>query len=238
LTGEDLIASSMRLIGAIATGESPSAAEASDGLSALNLLLDSWSTESLLIITKIREEFPLVVGQKIYTWGIGGDFNSERPQQVENALIQPPNNNPVLEIPMEILNKDQYAVTALKNLQSSFPLSVYNDGNYPYSNISVWPVPAAACIIVFYSWKPLGQLSTLQTAIEFPPGYLRALRYNLAVELAPEFGRPLPPEVADIAAQSKAAIKRMNTEPLYMQVDSAITSSPAVYDWRSDGYNR
>lgn len=228
----------MRLIGAIATGESPSAAEGKDGLTALNQLLDSWSNESLLIITKQREEFPLVVGQKIYTWGVGGDFNSERPQEIENALIQPPNNNPVLEIPMEILNKDQYAVTALKNLESSFPLSIYNDGDFPRSNISVWPVPSAACVIAFYSWKPLGQLQSLSTEIEFPPGYLRALRYNLAVDLAPEFGRPLPPEVAEIATQSKAAIKRMNSNPLYMQVDSAITSSPAVYDWRSDGYNR
>jgi hypothetical protein len=48
-TVRDRIKRAMRLIGAAATGETPSADELADGLTALNAMLSSWSLESLLV---------------------------------------------------------------------------------------------------------------------------------------------------------------------------------------------
>lgn len=44
----------------------------------------------------------------------------------------------------------------------------------------------------------------------FPPGYIRAFRFNLACELAPEFGVEPPPQVKRVAIASKSNLRRIN----------------------------
>ncbi len=234
MTGQELIASSLRLIGVLASGETPSNAEATDGLTALNDVIESWSNEQLLIPDKVREVFPLVANQRVYTMGIGGNFNTSRAMEIENCLIQLVANSPVLELPMEILNKDQYASILLKTMTSDFPLYMYNDGNYPLDNINIFPVPtSSANNIVLYSWKPLTAIATLTTSLSVPPGYKRALRYALALELSSEYGKTLSDTTIAQAIESKAVIKRTNAKPYYLQVDQAIRATPAVWDWRT-----
>lgn len=232
MTASDLIAASLRVIGVLASGETPTYNEQNDALKALNDLIDSWSTQQLLIPTKVREVFPLVANQQTYTMGTSGNFNTTRPQMIENALIQLAQNSPVLEIPMGLLTKEQYQAVILKTTVSTFPLYLYNDQAYPLSNINVWPVPNTAINnLVLYSWKPLTELAAINNALSLPPGYERALKFALAVELAPEYGRPLSDEVAVLAVESKADIKRMNYRPQYLQVDKEIRAKPAVWNW-------
>jgi hypothetical protein len=232
LTAGQLIASSLRVIGVLASGETPTANEQNDALTAFNDLIDAWSTQQLLIPNKEREVFPLVASQQTYTMGTGGNFNTSRPQMIENALIQLAQNSPVLEIPMGVLTKEQYQAVILKTTTSTFPLYLYNDQAYPLSNINVWPVPNTAVNnLVLYSWKPLSTLSTINTALSLPPGYERALKFALAVELAPEYGKAIPDSVAILAVESKADIKRMNFKPYYLQVDQEIRAKPAVWNW-------
>jgi hypothetical protein len=230
VTGPDIINSSLRIIGALATSEVPSAGEANDALNSLNDMIDSWSNENLMAYTKVREVFPLVSGQQTYTMGAGGNFNTSRAQRIENALIQPPNMSTALEIPMKILNKDQYAGILIKPLQSTFPLYIYAEGAYPLDNINVWPVPNTTCNIALYSWKTINNL-TLTTTLSLPPGYQRALRYNLAVDLAQEYGRMLSEDVKAIAIESKSVLKRKNTTPSYLRVDESLQSKSAVWNW-------
>lgn len=231
MTASDLINSSLRLIGILASGETASASESSDALTTLNNLIDSMSNENLLIFNNARETFPLVAGQQTYTIGTGGNFNTSRPQKVVNALIQPPNNTPVIELPMKILNQDEYANVLIKTLQSTFPLYLYVDGSFPLDNINVWPVPSVTCNIVLYSWKPLANIANLTTALSLPPGYARMLQFNLAIDLAAEYGRQLMEPVPTIAVESKAVLKRKNATPQYLQVDEALQAVPATWNW-------
>jgi len=217
LTAAALIAASLRTIGVLASGENPSANEQTDALTALNDLIDSWSTEQLLIPNKLREVFPLV---------------TNRAQRIENCLIQLAGNTPVLEIPMKILNKDEYASIIIKPLASTFPLYMYAEQAYPLDNLNFWPVPNTGVNnVVLYSWKPLAELALITTVLSLPPGYERALKFALAVELAPEFGKALSDNVAALAIESKAAIKRMNYRPNYLMVDKEIRAKPAVWNW-------
>jgi hypothetical protein len=43
-----------------------------------------------------------------------------------------------------------------------------------------------------------------------PPGYLRAFKYNLALEIAAEFGIQPNPQISRIAMTSKRNLKRIN----------------------------
>lgn len=232
MKASDLIASSLRLIGVLASGENPSSNEQNDALASLNSLIDSWSNEQLLIPNKVREVFPLVGGQQTYTMGTGGDFNTSRAQEIENCLIQFAQTSPVAELPIKILTKDEYQGVIVKTLQSTFPLYVYNDGAYPLDNLNFWPVPSTSGNnVVLYSWKPLSQLATSTTSISLPPGYERALKYALAIELAQEYGKVLPETTIALAIESKAGIKRINYRPSYLQVDKALQSTRGTWNW-------
>jgi hypothetical protein len=231
MTARDLISGSLRLIGAVASGDVPSADEANDALTILNQLIESWSTEELLIPNKVRESFPLVAGQKIYTMGPGGNFNTTRPQLIETAIIQVTTVTPVAELPIKILTKEQYAGIVVKDVQSTISTFLYAEGTYPLETINLWPVPLYVYNLILYSWKPLAQLATLDSAITLPPGYMRALRYALGIEIAPEWGRPVSADIMQLAIESKATIKRMNTKPVLLRVDEALTATPAVWNW-------
>lgn len=232
MTVRDLINGSLRLIGVLAEGESPTAQAQSDAFSALNNLIDSLSTESLMIWSKIAETFTLNVGQQTYQMGTGAsDFNTTRPQLIENALIIPYATSPQFQLPMRILNKDEFASIMLKTTESAIPLFVYNDAQSPISNINVWPIPNSPAQIVFYSWKPIADFATVDEDISLPPGYERMLRFNLAIELAPEYGKEPSETVLGIAVQSKAKIKRMNSKPIYSTVDQGLPGRHFVWNW-------
>jgi hypothetical protein len=239
MTALDLITRSLKLIGVLSDGEAPSSSEANDALESLNDMIDSWSTQSLLIPNQIREVFPLVASQQTYTMGTGGNFNTSRPMSIIRGIIQLTNETPVVELPMQMLTMEQYAGIILKGTPSTFPLAFYSDNAFPLTNISVWPVPTCSSNnLVLYSWKPLADLAALTTVISLPPGYARALRFNLAIDLAPEYSKPLDETVAAKAIEAKADIKRMNQRPRFLQVDDAVRSNGGVYNWRTDGYER
>jgi len=230
MTGRDLVAASLRLIGVLASGETAEAQEATDGLSTLNRMLDSWSNESLLIYTKPREVFSLVAGTSSYTIGSGGTFNTSRPQKIENAELRLTDTSPVIEKPIAIVTKDEFATIVSKTTTSTIPMWLYAEGTYPLETINLWPVPSTAYQIALYSWKPLSQVSSLDTSLSLPPGYEEALVYNLAMRLCPEYGKTLSAEAAQIALESKAAIQVLNSKPQYLRVDSALQSRPTRFN--------
>lgn len=65
----------------------------------------------------------------------------------------------------------------------------------------------------------------LGSPITYPPGYERAFRYNLAVELAAEFGKTIPQQVVDIAINSKLELQRLNSVPRYLRGDGGMSRS-------------
>ena len=216
MTVRDLIKGSLRLIGSIASGETSTAAEEADALSSLNDLLENWSIEGLLIYQNIRESFALVGAQQSYTMGVGGNFNTVRPIKVVKANILFGQT----EVPLELLTHQQWADVQTKSNQSNVPRSLYASGSYPLETISLWPTPANASNIILYSIKPLAAFATVNDVITLPPGYARALRYNLALELAPEYGRDPSAMVAMAAQDSKADLKRQNIQPVFMVSDA------------------
>jgi hypothetical protein len=62
-----------------------------------------------------------------------------------------------------------------------------------------------------YTFVPLATYSSLTDALGVSPGWERAYVFNLAIEMATEFGRSVPPEVAAIAQASKVAVVTLAT---------------------------
>jgi hypothetical protein len=70
-------------------------------------------------------------------------------------------------------------------------------------------VPSASVTVGFSTLKPFTAVAIGDT-LAFPPGYNKAIKFNLAVELAPEYGKQAPAEVVAIAEATKYKLKRTN----------------------------
>jgi hypothetical protein len=81
---------------------------------------------------------------------------------------------------------------------------------------------------------PLTQFADLTTTdYTFPPGYAEALRYQLALRLAVEFGRPVSEELLALATATFGIIKRPNARAPLLRVDRGMAGqSGGFYDWR------
>ena len=76
----------------------------------------------------------------------------------------------------------------------------------------------------------------LTTDLFFPPGYLRAFTYNLAMEIAPEFGVEPSPQVQRIAMTSKRNLKRINNPDDVMSMPYAIVATRQRFNVYAGNY--
>lgn len=219
MTARNLIRRSLQLIGVVGQGEEVSADDASDALTALNDMLSSWSAEGDSVFEEAKDMHTLTSAVS-YTIGSGADIDTVRPVRIVAAFTRSGN----IDYPIELKDQKFYASISQKSLGSSFPDYLYYDGGFPTGTIYLWPAPLSGTELHIYSQKLLTNIASLDTAINLPPGYDRAIRYNLACELAPEYGKPIPAKVEQIAIDSKKIIEnanRINDEDL-LTVDSAL----------------
>lgn len=226
MTGSDLVSASLRLIGALAPGEPLGSQEATDGLAVLNRMLGSWSNEKLLVNALVREELTLTANDQSYTMGSSGNLNTTRAIQIERATIEVQANSPMTESPLRIIRTaSEWAAIVSKESTAEVPTHLFIEGTFPLETLNLYPMPTVANKLVLYSRKALTEIATISTSVSLPVGYDRALVFNLALDLAPEYGRTSAQEVVMAAMESKAAIKRTNEKPSLLTVDSALRSS-------------
>jgi hypothetical protein len=227
-TAGDIIYGALRLIGQLAEGEVPSADTAQDALAAMNMMIDSWSTERLAVYATQDQTFTWPAGQATRTLGPTGDFVGLRPVLLNDATyyVDPQG----LSFMPAIINEAEYNAIVLKTVTSTYPQVIYAEASNPNATYTVYPVPTQALVWHFISVLELAQPATLGTELVFPPGYLRAFRYNLACELAPEFGVEPSPQVTRVAMVSKRNLKRINNPGDIMAMPSGIMGSPGRYN--------
>lgn len=223
-TASELINGALRLLGVLAEGEVPSAGTADDALVAMQQMIDSWSTERLSVFTTQEQIFTWPAGSLSRTLGPSGNFVGNRPIQLDDStyFIDPSSG---ISYGIKIINQQQYDGIAVKTVTSSYPQVIWVNTNYPDVDLHIYPVPTRALEWHFISVDPLDAPVTQSTVLSFPPGYLRAFRYNLACEIAPEFGVEPSPQVQRIAMSSKRNLKRINNPGDVMSIPYSIVGT-------------
>lgn len=204
-TVRELIEGSLRLIEELGAGQVSDADSANDALKSLSMMINSWSSMGDLIYTETTDSYAMTAGDGVYTIGATGDIAVARPTRITAAYV----TSGGVDSPLEIIDAKKYADIPIKTLQG-IPEQIYFESNYPNATLRLYPVPSAADTLVLYSEKPLTEYTALTTTLSLPPGYERALKYNLAVEIAPEYGKQASATVQKIAIQSKNAIQNNN----------------------------
>jgi hypothetical protein len=220
LTPLDLIRRAMLLITAIAAGETPTAEEAQDGLERLNELIDAWGADDLTIPGIVRTPQALVSGTQTYTIGPTGTLVQPRPTTEPTFTLV---GSDGFEYPLDPLTRGRWMGLQLRTQTSPWPYAFHYEASFPNATLSLYPVPTDSGLqLAIYSPEALTQFPALNTRIILPPGYARALRYNLAMELAPEYGKAIPPRVEIVAAESLGAIKVKNVTVNELSLDVAL----------------
>jgi hypothetical protein len=223
-TANDQINGALRLLGVLAEGETPSAATSQDALAALNQMIDSWSTERLAVFSTQDQVFSWPPGAISRTLGPTGDFVGERPILVDDATyFRDPASG--ISYGIKLINQQQYNGIAVKTVTSTYPQVMWVNMEYPDIYMAVYPVPTKVLEFHIVSVSPLTAPASLSTDLTFPPGYLRAFKYNLAMEIAPEFGVEPSPQVVRIAMTSKRNLKRINNPDDIMSMPYSIVAT-------------
>lgn len=225
----DLIKTAMRLIGAIATGETPSAEETADGMRALNDVLERWSLESLAVYGSLPDVFATVTGQSTYTYGPGGNWNADRPVAIDNLYTTVQG----VDYPAAQWSLEEYNAVGIKSQRQPIVERWVFINDAPLAQVILWPTPSAGTPITIDAPRLLTQVAASSTTLTLPPGYASALQYAVAEELAPQYGSPI--DVSARARAAKALIKRANRTSRTMSFDPTLLPSGLpganIYGW-------
>jgi hypothetical protein len=234
-TAGDQINRALRLLGILAEGETPSAATSQDALVALNQMIESWSIERLSVFCTQDQTFTWTAGLITRTLGPSGDFVGNRPVLLDEATYyRDPSTN--VGFGIKFINQQQYNGIAVKTVTSTYPQVIFVNMGFPDITMSIYPKPTRDLEWHFVSVQELSQPATLATVLHFPPGYLRAFTYCLAMEFAPEFGVEPSPQVQRIAMTSKRNLKRINNPDDIMSMPYSLVATRQRFNIYAGNY--
>lgn len=205
MTVAQFLRSSLRLIQVT----NPTAAELNDALEALNLMLSDWSTSSLGIHKLTRVTFPTVARNGAYNIGTGATIDTTRPNKIGISFCRDMGQDSRIDP----ISAEDYADIGDKSIEST-PLKLYYEKTYPLGVVFLWPVPDKVYDVFLYLHSPLASYSSISDDLNLPPEYHTAIKYNLAIAIAPEFGTSVSQEVAVSASETLKSMKRLHSAPV------------------------
>jgi hypothetical protein len=234
-TARDLINDAHRLLGLTASGNVLPEVVYQDNLNALNQMIDSWNTERLMIYNTVDQVFNWPADQIQRTLGPTGDFVGVRPVLLDDSTyFRDPSTN--VSFGIKFINQQQYDGIAVKTVTSTYPQVMWINMDNPNIQMTIYPKPTRLLEWHFISVDELVQPATLNTTLVFPPGYLRAFRYNLALEIAPEFNVNPAAQVQRIAMTSKRNIKRINNPDDIMSLPYSLVATRQRFNVYAGNY--
>ena len=208
---------------------------ANDALISLNQMIDSWNTERLSVYNTQDQVFTWPTDTITRTLGPTGDFVGNRPVLLDDATYyRDPSTN--VSFGIKFINQQQYDGIAVKTVTSTYPQVMWINMENPNISMTIYPKPTRALEWHFISIDELTQPALLETTLVFPPGYLRAFTFNLACELAPEYGVEPTNQVRRIAMSSKRNLKRMNNPDDIMSLPYSLVATRQRFNIYAGNY--
>lgn len=231
MTALDLIKAALRVVGVTSQGNPLSSEDAQNGLEALQIMLRRMSAAGIAIPHFTTATATLVPENGEYSIGAGGDINTTRPTQIRSIFIRDSsgNDNPVTEI-----SSTEYQNLSDKDSPGRPYVYWYNPTS-PMGRITLWPVPKIAETLSTTMLSPLTSPTDLTDNILFPPEYDALIKWTLAVELFPEYGLPVNPDVAALAsATARPIIANNAAAQITPIIDLGLPISVSSYNITTD----
>lgn len=215
ITAQQIINKAFLITGIKAINETPTGAESTDALLTLNMILETYQLEQLLQYDDIITTGTLTPGLNPHTIGPTGTFVAARPNSIISAYIRDLSN---IDYPLTIIDSLQYDDIYIKSLQTQIPAYLFYNPKFPNGEIFLSTVPSAAYSIKIRYKNPLSSYASLSTSNSYPNGYSHLLCYQLATQLASEYGQPRQ-DLQAIADNIKNTIKKNNWQSYELNFD-------------------
>jgi len=201
-----LINSALRLSGVIAQGETTPTADAAIGLEALNMMLGAWFSNGAAVPYTVTENFPLTASVSSYEIGPGATFDTAYPEAIDSAFIRYDST----DYPLDIINQREYWEKIPYKTSESIPSFLFYDALNSTGKIYLYTTPDKAYTLYLISRKNLAEITDPSLTMAIPRVYEEAIKFNLAVRLAPEYGSDLSDDVKFLANKSYMDMIRSN----------------------------
>ncbi len=221
-TAQTLINSALRAIGVLAKGETPSSDDSADALKALQFMLENWSATPIRLWFVTNENFAFAASPS--TIGDGGTLNTVRPERILTAYLRDSHGT---DVPLEIIEYAKWARISLKSL-TGVPGYLFYAPEYPLGKIYLYPTGTGTLYID--SLKPLTDPTLVTSTVSFPPEYNAAIKWNLAVNLAPEYGKTVSEVIVALALSSLKALENKNFNDRITQASPEIIRVASRYN--------
>ena len=191
LDRDSLIKKALLMLGAIGTGQSPTADEITSASNSLNLMLKAWQADGMQLWQVRTESVTPVAGKNKYTMGVGGDINTTA-KPVEIMEVYRRLTSEQIDVPLIRLSRTDFWTLSDKDSTGS-PVNFYFEIQQgALNNFWIWPIADASFIanstIEILYQQPFDDMSAATNDLAFPQEWELAVVYGLAVILAPEYG--------------------------------------------------
>lgn len=203
-TANEIILSAFELI-RVSDSESlqvPTTAQYNRAIQALNFMLTAWQADGLQLWARKTTSFALTTGTINYEIGSGATINVNRPLKIYNAWRHESTNN--TDVPIQVVSEKEYNEYNNKE-QTGTPISLYYNPRYESNSvqegstakglISIYqPADAtgASLYSIFINYqRPFNDFTATTDTLDFPQEWNEAIKYGLAVRLAPIYGVPM-----------------------------------------------
>lgn len=183
VTRNEIIHGALRILGVVGEGQTPSAQQYTDASEALNYLVKAWENQGVLIWCVKSTDITLVAGTADYNIGLSQTVSVAKPLKIYQAFRRTTNN---VDVPMTILSQQQYNMLGNKT-SSGAPSQLYYNSQRDYGTLSLYPVPDSTVtsdVVRIYYQRPIEDFDASTDNADIPQEMLRALKYDLANEMA------------------------------------------------------
>lgn len=223
MTVNEILESSLRAIHVISPTESVSSGQAKTAKQALNIMLSLWSTKGLVVQVITRESLTLTADKASYTIGASGDFNTARPMAIYSAMIDSGDS----DYPMRIIGTEEYNAISVKT-NTGVPDMLYTDFTFPLATMYPYPIPDAAYGMTINKQVLFTDYTSLTTSISLPPEYYAAIKWNLAIELCPDYEREPSQTIIVLAERTLDAIMTLNAANRLEPIKQSLGLEPGM----------
>lgn len=225
--------------GVIGADQTPEAGDVNTALRLSNGLAAQFNRKRWLIYSLTDVSF-VSTGAVSYTVGPGGNFNTPRPDRLEDGNFMrqlntaPPNQ---IDYPLGLIpSHEDYNRIRMKTV-GTWPSWVFYDSQFPVANVFFWPVPQASIYELHILVKnQLAQFTGLTEQLVMPPEYESAFSYCLQNRLRAAYRLPVDPALVGLERNALNVLRLANVQVPKMRMPSAIIGAQRQYNVFSDGY--
>jgi hypothetical protein len=229
-TRDQIIARSLRILGAIGQGEVPQATAVTEASETLNDMVKEWESDGMQLWCVKEYNFTPVAGTATYNIGIGATVNQLAPTKVLQAWSRVTANS--LDTPIILITRHEYNMLGSKTTQGSPSQFWYNppgeiSGTENLGVITLYVTPgtnyASASKVYFTGVRPIADFDASGDLIDFPQYWYNAVVWGLAEQLSYEYGIGLSERamVGKKAAEARERALSFGTEEGHLLIQPA-----------------